>query len=474
MRVELIEEPEICFGRGGTHIDVRAGLVTYGPFDLDADSVPRPIQVGIIGTTNTVDKLRDWLEASREPVYSGESKRPKLRPDFPGLNLESFGTYLSISDRNTRTVTRHELRKALKSKTPIEAAAELFYSHAKDLTGRGKLNVLVIAPPMEVFDLVKPEPKSEGLDDGQDTSYQYKRNFHDTFKAKALNLGVACQLTRPDTYGGKVQKTNQRKRSLQNPAIRAWNFNMALYYKAGGTPWRLPAKGSDFATCYMGVSFYKNLTGSEMMTSLAQVFDERGDGLVVRGGNAKLDSRDKSPHLLQEDATKLLGEGLAAYRREHRNAPARLVVNKTSYFNEEEIEGFLEAADDERIEYVDLVSIRPSSLRLLPYGDKPAARGLCCMLDSDTSALYLSGFVPYHDVYSGPYIPRPLEVSRDFGESSILELSKDILKLSKLNFNNTALECGEPVTIRAAKKVGDILKNVTSTNLVESQFRFFT
>ena len=39
-----------------------------------------------------------------------------------------------------------------------------------------------------------------------------------------------------------------------DPATRAWNFSVDLYYKAGGVPWRLPPTGPD--TCFVGVSFH--------------------------------------------------------------------------------------------------------------------------------------------------------------------------------------------------------------------------
>lgn len=44
---------------------------------------------------------------------------------------------------------------------------------------------------------------------------------------------------------------------LQDEATRAWNLHIALYYKADGTPWRMPRRDSDLSTCYVGVSFYR-------------------------------------------------------------------------------------------------------------------------------------------------------------------------------------------------------------------------
>jgi hypothetical protein len=44
------------------------------------------------------------------------------------------------------------------------------------------------------------------------------------------------------------------KRQVQDPATRAWNFHTALYYKAGGIPWRL-IRDADSETCFIGASF---------------------------------------------------------------------------------------------------------------------------------------------------------------------------------------------------------------------------
>ena len=52
-----------------------------------------------------------------------------------------------------------------------------------------------------------------------------------------------------------------------------------------------------------------------MLTSVAQVFNERGEGLVVPGGNAQQDKDDRSPHLSSADASQLLADALAIRRR---------------------------------------------------------------------------------------------------------------------------------------------------------------
>src|SRR5690349_7254240 len=69
---------------------------------------------------------------------------------------------------------------------------------------------------------------------------------------------------------------------------------------------------------------------------------------------------------IPEDAQELLANGLATYRREHKNMPARLVIHKTSYFNENEKEGFKRAAEEEKLEVLDLVTVRRSGARVPP------------------------------------------------------------------------------------------------------------
>jgi len=293
------------------------------------------------------------------------------------------------------------------------------------------------------------------------------------FKAQAIDLRLPCQVLRPDTYGYSAAG-RARGRRLQDKATTAWNFHTALYYKAGGVPWRLARQPSTLTTCYVGVSFFKSLAGDKLMTSVAQVFDERGEGLVVQGGSASYDKDDRSPHLSAEDAQELLAGGLATYRREHKTMPARLVMHKTSYFNVQEQEGFTRAAEDEKLEVLDLVTVRRSGARVLRAGDSPMVRGTAMLFDEKSGIVYLKGTVPYFQVYPGAYIPRALEFIREDGETGASELARELIELSKLNFNNTQFDTGDPITVRAARRVGDILKHVPSGKKVNSRFRYFT
>jgi hypothetical protein len=479
MKLHFIEEPELVFSGNNEHIDIRAGMSQFGAFDKTGEAIPRPIRVGLIGTTATLDRLRDWIESCKNGVETEEKKLIKLRPGFPGMNEHVFGTTIELSDSNARAITRHELSEALAAKDPLRAVVGVFVAHAHDLAAKSGLHVLVVAPPPEVFAL-GDSPKArlpEGpIDDSQESDGKdleappARGNFHDLFKAEALRFQVPCQVIRPDTYDAKSARPQTRR--VQDEATRAWNFHTAT--KAGGVPWRLARAPATLSTCYVGVSFFRSVSGETLMTSVAQIFDERGDGLVVQGGNASYDKGDRTPHLSATDARELLASGLATYKREHKNMPARLVLHKTSYFNPAEKQGFQEAAKVERLEVLDLVSIRRSDARVLKAGESPMVRGSALLFDEQSGLVYLKGTVPYFGVYPGAYIPRALEFSRDDGESNSTELAREIVGLSKLNFNNTQFDTGDPITIRAARRVGDILKHVSGEQPIHARFRYFT
>lgn len=71
-------------------------------------------------------------------------------------------------------------------------------------------------------------------------------------------------------------------------------------------PWRLLRHAADLTSCYVGVSFYRTISDDTLQTSVAQVFNERGDGMIIRGGPAQVSREDRQPHLTAEHAETLL------------------------------------------------------------------------------------------------------------------------------------------------------------------------
>jgi hypothetical protein len=347
--------------------------------------------------------------------------------------------------------------------------------------------VLICAPPTELLAAVdeppgrRPDPLDQEIDEGSESPTGDRRPliaFHDVLKAEGLRLRIPIQMVRPYTYSGgvKPRKSTAKRVSTataQDEATRAWNFHTALYYKAGGVPWRLLRNPSDLATCFVGISFYLSIEGDRVLTSVAQVFNERGEGVIVKGAQAHLSKDDRQPHLTESDADSLLTNAINVYRREHRTSPARVVVHKTSKMTNGEIDGFRAAIERHKIDVVELISVRRSFSRLFRGGVYPPLRGTFLRLQDASGLLYLRGSVQFFQTYPGMYVPRPLEFSVSHSEATLEQLAKEILSLSKLNWNNTQFDGGEPITVRAARRVGDILKCLPEGGELQPSFRFY-
>ena len=261
-------------------------------------------------------------------------------------------------------------------------------------------------------------------------------------------------------------------RQVQDPATRAWNLFGGLYYKAGHVPWRLPRDPAQFDTSYVGISFYRDQSGQRLLTSTAQMFDERGQGLILRGGRARTDKHNRRPYLSREDAYDLLQRSLQAYSAHHFHAPARVIVYKTAPFQPEEIGGFEEALQEWEVRLSDFVWVAEDApFRLYRDGAYPPLRGTCLELEQG-ALLYCRGSVPYYRTYPGLYVPKPLML-RPYhrSESTLIDLSRETLALSKMNWNSTQFDGSSPITIRAARVVGRVLKHVSAGTLEAAEYR---
>lgn len=103
----------------------------------------------------------------------------------------------------------------------------------------------------------------------------------------------------------------------------------------------------------------------------------------------------------------------------------------------------------------------------------PPLRGSFLKLADTTGLLYLRGSVQFFETYPGMYVPRPFEFSLARTETTVEQLAREMLALSKLNWNNTQFDGGEPITVRAARRVGDILKCVADGGVIQPSFRFY-
>jgi hypothetical protein len=335
----------------GRHIDIRFGLMNYGPLDAQSPLAPHEIRVGIGGTSETVTGVREWLERCAAGVMAKQSPQPYLFPPFPAFGTDTtFAAKLVFADRLERTIHEREIINLARHGRArlIEEAVELFLAEMRHLVESAQPHVLVCALPWSLLDLITSSDDDDsaesalggdkaGSDAGASEDGWDAPDFHHLLKARAMPFRTPIQLIKPSTYGNI--RRGQGDDQVQDEATRAWNFFTALYYKVGGTPWRLTRDPSDLTTCHVGVAFYNTRDRETLSTSIAQVFNERGDGVIVRGAAATISKEDRQPHLAEEDAYQLLADALDLYRREHKNLPARVAAFKTSRHNAAELAG---------------------------------------------------------------------------------------------------------------------------------------
>lgn len=484
MKIAYLHEPELEFG-AGRHIDIRFGLMNYGPLDMDSDSAPRVIRCGIVGTPETVEGLADWLDRCRSEIPGKATDKPNLFPRFPGFNPEAaFRSTLVLEPRLQRTIAQRsfdELGKRASRDELVRESVELFRSECAHLVEQSAFEVLLCAVPATLAGIMGHEEHGEEGEGPRQAPKpgDVRLDFHHLLKARVMNLGKPIQLVLPATYDPRMRRRQknrpERVRQLQDEATIAWNLHTALYYKAGGAPWRLVRDAAQLATCYVGVSFFESLDRGALLTSMAQVFDERGDGLVVRGGPAEVSKDDRQAHLTRSDSTCLARQALKEYRAEHKTLPARVVVCKTSTFTPGEIAGFQAAAADEKVDTIDLLSAgwSLSDMRLFRRGVYPPLRGTFVSLDDRSHVLYTKGSVEFFETYPGMYVPWPFAFRCEAVEQTPRQLAREILALTKMNWNHTQFDGGQPITVEAARRVGHILKYVEQGQTIAARYSFY-
>lgn len=480
MRPQLIIEPKLDFGTG-QHVDIRYGLMNYHPLDITSNIAPRNIKLGIVGSNNTIEGVINWLDKCKAGLPGKESNQPNLFPPFPGFGKDSCFNSEFIIDQNFQRAIPHReidiITKAPTHKAIVEQAVQAFYTEIEYLAQNRSVDVIICALPLELFCAMEQQRASNKENKAEDEP-DSEIDFHHLLKARAMKLRIPIQLILPTTYDDKAKIPRKIKtdsfRKVQDEATRAWNIHTALYYKARGVPWRLIRDSKDVTSCFIGISFYKSLDQKHILTSIAQIFNERGEGIIVRGGKVELSKKDRQIHLSHDDAFDLLDTTLQRYREEHKTTPGRVVLHKSSSYNAEELAGFHQAISSNRISSVDLVNISSDSgTRLFRYGNYPPLRGTFLSLSEKKHLLYSRGSVEFFSTYPGMYIPNPILIETASVEQTPYFLASEILALTKMNWNNTQFDGALPITLRAARKVSNILKYVGENDYVEPRYSFY-
>jgi hypothetical protein len=461
----FISEPLLVFGDGGQHVAPKAGIARFGPRSFvpgrPGRQHPASVRVGFIGTAETVEKAHAWLETNSEGV-DGDSKHP----EFPGYRADrGFFSQLEFDDTWVEIISQSELDDLLAvhtSRVRFEMTLGLLETKLRLLAERDQ-------PPQYIL-LTLPDSlvrRCAVTDYTDGVLGRVHRDLRRAFKAAAMRYRIPTQLLSQKVVDG---------RDPTHPSKIAWNFFTGLYFKAGGSPWG--PVGLQAGTCYVGVNFYQPLgtTYSTIQTSLAQAFDEHGESLVLRGHDFQWDSvkeGSRSPHLSDEQAHELIEMVLARYEAEMKQPPRRVVVYKSSRYWPKEREGF-RAALKGRVNRYDLVALeKQSNVRLITVNKYPPLRGTWFSL-KNLDYIYTTGFIAALQEYHGMHVPSPLLIADHVGQDTTREtLLKEILVLTKMNWNSAGLGGLLPVPLMFSDLVGSILREVPSDREPLPGFKYY-
>src|ERR1700722_7940501 len=169
MNLSILEEPELEFGGGGRHDDIRFGIKDYGPFDLQAPKAPKEGRLGVIGTAETIEGTSRWIEKCSRVIAQKETKQPNLFPAFPPVtSTSSFCCEFSTDASRTRVLSSAALETVAEKEgvaARVERAAELFAKEIEFLAENGNPSVIMCALPLEILELLAEERKSPGSKD---------------------------------------------------------------------------------------------------------------------------------------------------------------------------------------------------------------------------------------------------------------------------------------------------------------------
>jgi hypothetical protein len=460
-QAQWFEEPELSFAEQGRHVDPKIGINLFGPRSYGTDRHRSEVHFGFIGTGESIEAAARFYEKCSTGVEGDKEHEP-----FPGCNRElGLRLDLRIDTRAAEIITSSELdglRAARFRRERFENALTLLDDKLRILKLKDRpIDYVVFAVPEDLYDLCSTVDYTDA------TIGRVHQDLRRAFKVIAMKHDKSTQIILNRTTTDEIVN-----RQVDHKSVRAWNLFAGLYFKVDGIPWA-PC-GLDSESCYVGVAFYRPKTSqSYLRASLAQAFDDRGEGFVLRGREFEWneEKNGRSPHLPPEAAEELINGVVRRYKQERKTFPRRIVIHKSSEFWPGEREGF--TAGLKQVAQADLVALRSSSrVRLIREGLYPPLRGTAFHC-GEVTHFYTTGYLKQLERYPHGHVPSPIEIYDHHGDSSKAKLIEEILMLTKMNWNSAEFCGAMPITLRFAHLVGDILREMPEGFEPNPKYKFY-
>jgi argonaute-like protein implicated in RNA metabolism and viral defense len=304
-------------------------------------------------------------------------------------------------------------------------------------------------------------------------------DLHDYVKALAASEGICVQI---------VTDTDSVALSYFCRCSVMWRLGVALYTKSGGVPWVLadPEPG----TAFIGIDYaLRRGAGVDNRFAIccSQVFDAEGSGLefvAYEADGVKLFG--KNPFLRRDQMMKVIARSLSIYQRKHAGEhPKRVVIQKNTEFKPQEVDGCFDALM--HTPNVELIHVQQSSgwSGVQIAGPRkphayPCRRGTSFQIGDYENLLWTQGNLPEvtangrTDFFKeGKGIPEPLLLVRHAGTGSMDDVCREILGLTKMDWNNDGPYDRLPVTLSFAQMLAKVVKRMPKLEPRSYAFRLF-
>ncbi|UBM60042.1 hypothetical protein LAG90_05205 [Marinilongibacter aquaticus] len=500
-----IEEPTLLFAQNQKLVDPRDGLSFFGPLNNIYG-----IKSGVVGTKKGLKIFKDYLNLIQKPVYNSNNTS---RPMFPGFEAV-FGCKWESNNIVFKEIVESEIGQYLYNDSPHKRTYDLVSLFIEKITKSLReddetLDVWFIIVPEEIFTYCRPNsgiPKElirtksllekrkaksfhyepsffPEMDEElrkmekEAETYNYDAQFHDQLKARLLEHKIPTQIFRESTLAWRenLNGFGAPKRDFSKiEGHLAWTISTAAFYKAGGKPWKLGDVREK--VCYLGL-VYKKVEKSKNPKNAccaAQMFLDNGDGTVFKGEVGPwYNPKSGEYHLKTDEAKALISQALNSYLEQNGSCPKEVFIHAKTRFNKEEWDAFSDATPDG----TNLVGITISKAKPIKLykkeGNFPIMRGNAYVIDNRSAYLWTVGFVPKIQSALSMEVPNPLFIEINKGEADINQVLKDIMALTKLNYNACIYADGEPVTLRFADKIGEILTASTEIKTPPLAFKYY-
>ncbi len=500
--ISVLDEPLLEFGNGQQVVDPHAGLTLFGPFDATRPGQPTQIAYGVIGPPEGLTAFAQFSACLAQPIVSvafgppGATNKDRLLwPPFPGFRA-AFSCDWPSAAVFARELNRSALLAAARHKDQHQRAYEVVNMYLDAVRVAADRDdapaVIICVVPDEVYVNCRPlsrvkdgtgaattkkqriarRESADLFDAYAPDQYDYSVDFRRQLKARAMQYNIPIQVVRESTL--RLVEPARAERGLTKLSDRAWNLATAFYYKAGRRPWRIA--GARPGVCYVGLAFRQAEGDGDPRYACcaAQMFLQNGDGVVFQGKYGPWYSPDDgSFHLDAGAAEQLLKGVLDAYAEQGGGPLTEIFLHSRSHISQIEMEGYRRAAPHG----VALVGIRvrrsSDPVRLYRAGAWPVLRGTLWVTGRRGANLWASGFKPAVLTYDGWEVPKPLQIKIEHGDADIRQVARDILALTKLNYNACKIGDAEPVTVGFSDAVGEILIGNPTVTVRKNAFKFY-